>query len=180
MSAQRFVWVPSEKIKHSSRLGDFLRRYGLINYAALQEQASTDPNWFWNALIEFFGIRFKVPYDVVVDLSAGNPWAKWCVGGKTNLVLNCLDAHMDTETQARTVVVWEGEDGAVRRWTYTELNDQTCALAGGLRRNNKELMTDTSPVSFTVNIIHSVRDLLHPYEISGLFANICCFRTRVI
>ena len=73
MSAQRFVWVPSEKIKNASRLGGFLRRHDLIDYAALQGRASVDPSWFWNAVIEFFGIRFKVPYDAVLDLSAGLP-----------------------------------------------------------------------------------------------------------
>ena len=132
-SAERFVWVPSEATKAASRLGVFLRRHDLTDYAALHARASRDPDWFWNAVIEFFGIRFETPYDQVLDLSAGDPWARWCVGGRTNLVLNCLDSHMGTPTRDRTAIVWEGEDGSVRRWTYAELNDETCALAGGLR-----------------------------------------------
>ena len=133
MSAERFVWVPSEEIKSASRLGVFLRRHDLTDYAALHLRAARDPEWFWNAVIEFFAIKFAVPYDQVLDLSAGIPWAKWCVGGKTNLVLNCLDAHMGTPTRDLTAIVWEGEDGATRSWTYAELNAATCALAGGLR-----------------------------------------------
>ena len=57
-----------------------------------------------------------MPYDVVLDLFAGNPWAKWCVRGMANLVLNYLDNHLETKTHGRTVAVWEGEDGAVRCW----------------------------------------------------------------
>jgi len=133
MSAEDFVWVPSEEIKTASRLGDFLRRHDLADYAALRVCPARDPDWFWNAVIEFFGIRFEVPYDQVLDLSAGIAWANWCVGGKTNLVLNCLDAHMGTPTRDRTAIVWEGEDGTTRRSTYAELNAETCRLAGGLR-----------------------------------------------
>ena len=57
-----------------------------------------------------------LPYDVVLDLSAGNPWVKWCVRGMTNLVLNCLDDHLETKTHGRTEAVGKGEDGAVRCW----------------------------------------------------------------
>jgi acetyl-CoA synthetase len=133
VSAEDFVWVPSAEIKAASRLGAFLRRHDLSDYAALGERAAREPDWFWNALVEFFGIRFETPYEQVLDLSAGIAWPKWCVGGKTNLVLNCLDAHMATPTRDRAAIVWEGEDGSVRRWTYAELNAETCALAGGLR-----------------------------------------------
>ena len=27
----------------------------------------------------------------------GAPWTKWCIGGKTNIVLNCIDRHKDKE-----------------------------------------------------------------------------------
>ena len=33
----------------------------------------------------------------------------------------------------RLAVIWEGEDGTVRRWTYGRLNSETCRLAGALR-----------------------------------------------
>jgi acetyl-CoA synthetase len=133
VSAEEFVWVPSEEVKRDSRLGEFLGRHGLPDYPALHRRAAEDPEWFWNAVVEYFGIRFEQPYERVLDISAGIPWAKWCVGGRTNLVLNCLDAHVGTPTSARTAIIWEGEDGEIRRWTYDELNAATCALAGGLR-----------------------------------------------
>ena len=72
--AERFVWVPSEETKAASRLGAFLRRHDLNDYAALHARAARDPDWFWNAVIEFFDIRFEAPYDQVLDLSAGIHW----------------------------------------------------------------------------------------------------------
>ena len=128
-----FVWVPSDEVKLASRLGEFLGRYGLADYPALHDRAADDPDWFWDAVIRYFDIRFDTPYERVLDLSAGIPWAKWCVGGRTNLVLSCLDAHMATPARSRLAIIWEGEDGAVRRWTYARLNAETCRLAAALR-----------------------------------------------
>ena len=128
-----FVWVPSDGVKRASRLGDFLARHGLADCTALRARAADDPAWFWDAVIRYFGLRFEVPYERVLDLSAGIPWPKWCVGGRTNLVLTCLDAHMATPVRDRLAIVWEGEGGTVRRWTYARLNAETCRLAGALR-----------------------------------------------
>ena len=128
-----FVWVPSDEVKRASRLGDFLARHGLADYPALRARAADDPGWFWDAVVRYFDLRFDVPYERVLDLSAGIAWPKWCVGGRTNLVLTCLDAHMETPVRDRLAIVWEGEEGTVRRWTYARLNAETCRLAGALR-----------------------------------------------
>ena len=48
----------------------------------------------------------------MLDLSRGQPWARWCVGGTTNIVLNCIDKHRGTAVWDQTFLVWEGEDRA--------------------------------------------------------------------
>lgn len=129
-----FVWVPSDELKRSSRLGGFLRRHGLADCAALHARAAGDPEWFWDAVIRYFDLRFDTPYERVLDLTGGIAWPTWCAGGRTNLVLTCLDAHMaDDVARDRLAIVWEGEEGAVRRWTYAHLNAETCRLAEALR-----------------------------------------------
>ena len=129
-----FVWVPSDEMKRASRLGGFLRLHGLADCAALHARATDDPEWFWDAVIRYFDLRFETPYERVLDLSGGIAWPKWCAGGRTNLVLSCLDAHMANDAaRDRLAIVWEGEEGAVRRWTYAQLNTETCRLAEALR-----------------------------------------------
>ena len=91
-----FVWVPSEELKRASRLGAFLGRHGLKSCDALRVRAAYDPEWFWDAVIRYIDLRFDTPYERALDLSVGIAWPKWCVGGRTNLVLTCLDAHMAT------------------------------------------------------------------------------------
>lgn len=131
--AEGFAWLPSEELKAASRLGAFLRSNGIADYAALKLRAASEPNWFWDAIVRFFDLRFETPYTQVLDRSAGIAWPKWCVGGRTNLVLSCLDRHMGTPMQDRPAIVWEGEDGTTRNWTYGRLNAETCRLAGALR-----------------------------------------------
>lgn len=134
MSAREFIWQPSDDVMARSRLGAFLRQHDLPDYPSLNKRADADPDWFWNAVISHFDIRFETPYAQVLDVSEGLPWAKWCVGGRTNLTTNCLDRHMETETRHKLAIVHEGEDGRLRTWTYEELHNECCRLAALLRR----------------------------------------------
>ena len=129
-----FVWRPDEDTVRSSSLRAFLDAHSLPDYAALDARALEDPEWFWNAVIGHHDIRFDKPFERVLDLDRGEPWPRWCVGGTTNLATNCLDRQLELGRGGASAVVWEGEDGAVRRWTYAELASETARLAGGLRR----------------------------------------------
>ena len=127
------VWHPDDEIVGKSTLTEFIRAHGLADYDALLAKSVAEPAWYWDAVIRHFGIRYTRPYEKIMDASAGKPWARWCAGGTTNLVLNCLDAHVGTDVMKKAAVVWEAENGEVRSWTYSELNTETCRLAEGLR-----------------------------------------------
>jgi acetyl-CoA synthetase len=126
------VWQPSETVKADANWQAFLRAEQLADYPALLRKATADPQWFWDALIRFLGIRFFEPYSRVLDLSDGLPWPKWCVGGTTNATLSWLDRHVATARRDHPAIVWESEDGETRTWTYAELHAETCRLAGRL------------------------------------------------
>jgi acetyl-CoA synthetase len=128
------VWRPDAAIRQAANLTAFMAAHGVADYDALNRRAVAEPEWFWNALIAYFDLRFGTPYERVLDTSAGMPWAKWCVGGTTNVVVNCLDRHRGTPTMAKTAIEWEGEDGSRRAWTYAELDAEVCRLAQALRR----------------------------------------------
>ena len=82
----RVVWRPDESIRRSANLTAFMNAHGVADYDALNRRSVEDPQWFWNALIAHFGLRFGRPYDRVLDISAGGSWARWCVGGSMNIV----------------------------------------------------------------------------------------------
>ncbi|MGZ8202513.1 MAG: acetyl-coenzyme A synthetase N-terminal domain-containing protein [Burkholderiales bacterium] len=118
MSTRGFVWEPTPELLRETTISAFLRRFGLATYEDLLERADADPAWLWDALMRFFDVRFTRPYTQILDTSAGIEWPRWCVGGETNLVLNALDRHRGTPTWSSTAIVWEGEEGEVRLWTY--------------------------------------------------------------
>lgn len=128
------VWRPDDRTVEDANLTRFLRALGVASFEALNERAAADPAWFHDALIRFLDYRFDRPYERVLDLSEGLPFARWCVGGVTNVVLNALDRHRGTARYAQPALVWEGEDGTVSTWTFADLDGQTCRLAWGLRR----------------------------------------------
>lgn len=133
------VWWPEAEKSRATNLASFMRQIGIDRpnqdgYEELVRYADTEPEKFWNSLVDFSDIRFYRAYDAIFDTSRGIEWTKWCVGGTTNLSLNCLDKYRGTPTWGKPALVWEGEDGDKRQWTYQELDAEACRVAGGLRQ----------------------------------------------
>ena len=61
------------------------------------------------------------------------PFARWFEGGTTNLSYNCLDRHLDGPRADKTALIWEGEPGDVRRFSYRELHAEVCRAANALK-----------------------------------------------
>ena len=81
------------------------------------EEARRDREGYWaNWAKQLEWIR---PWDRVLEWTP--PHAKWFVGGKLNVSVNCLDRHVRAGRGSRTGLIWEGEPGDVRRLTYAEL-----------------------------------------------------------
>lgn len=132
-SANPVVWRPGDKERARSRLLRFVERHGLRDVAALIERASADPVWFWDAAVRDIDWRWYQPYRETLDLSRGKPWARWFIGGTTNMALNAVDKHADGERAGAAAVLWEGEDGETRRWSFADLRRESDRLAHGLQ-----------------------------------------------
>jgi acetyl-CoA synthetase len=127
------VWRPTDEIIQLSRLKQFMDRHNIATWQELWQRSVDDIGWFWGAMLEDLGIEFYQPYIQIVDLSDGIEWAHWCVGGKLNIVHNCLDKWMGTPTQNRLALRWEGEGGSVRVLTYRDLYREVNRVANALR-----------------------------------------------
>jgi acetyl-CoA synthetase len=132
-NATASVWLPNHTTVENANLTRFMRALGVDDFEALNARASAEPAWFHEELIRFLDYKFFRPYDQILDLGEGLPFAKWCVGGTTNVVLNCIDRQRGTQRYTETAIIWEGEDGATLTWTFAELDRETCRLAWGLR-----------------------------------------------
>jgi acetyl-CoA synthetase len=79
------VWWPDAETVAGANLTRFMRALEVDSFEALNERANRDPAWFHDVLIRFLDYRFERPYDRVLDLGDGVPFAHWCVGGVTNV-----------------------------------------------------------------------------------------------
>jgi acetyl-CoA synthetase len=127
------AWVPSPEQAAATNVGRFMSAHGLSGFDALVRRSIDEPEWFWDAAVRFLDLTWFTPYSNVLDTADGIAWARWFTGGTLNLAHNCVDTRAAADPD-RTAVVWEGEDGAVRTWSFAELRAQADGLAHALER----------------------------------------------
>ncbi len=71
------------------------------------------------------------PWERVLDWQP--PFARWFVGGKLNAAYNCLDRHLTPGRADKRALVWEGEPGDVRTYTYRQLHAEVNRFANALK-----------------------------------------------
>jgi acetyl-CoA synthetase len=128
------AWRPTEAHWSRSRLRRFMAAHGIETLEELQQRSVADIAWYWEAVVRDLDLEFFTPYNQLLDLSRGLPWPRWFVGGRYNYVHNAVDRQASGAPASRVAIVWEGEDGAVRRLTYGELAEATSQLAWGLQQ----------------------------------------------
>lgn len=127
------VWRPTPELVAQSNIKAFMDRRGLADFDELMRWSTEDVGRFWEAVLADLDIRFDRPYERILDTSRGIAWAQWCVGGKLNIVHNCLDKWLGTPAQNRAAVRWEGEGGQTRTLTYLDLYYEVNRMANALR-----------------------------------------------
>jgi acetyl-CoA synthetase len=99
-------------------------------YEALYKQSLKDPEGFW---AERAGeLEWTKKWDKVLDASNA-PFFKWFVGGRTNIVANAVDRHLKTYRKNKLALIWVGEPGDVRTFSYFALNRNVSKFANVLK-----------------------------------------------
>ncbi|HSY14113.1 MAG TPA: acetate--CoA ligase [Verrucomicrobiae bacterium] len=98
-------------------------------YDEICARAAADPEGFWADIAR--ELHWFEPWTKVLEWDC--PWAKWFLGGKINLSYNCLDRHVATWRKNKAAIIWEGEPGEVRTYTYQQLLTEVCKFANVLK-----------------------------------------------
>jgi len=98
----------------------------------LRAEASADPEGFWARMAE--ELHWFKKWDTVLKWNV--PHAEWFGGGKINLSYNCLDRHLTTWRRNKAALIWEGEPGETRTFTYQQLHSEVCKFANVLKSRN--------------------------------------------
>ena len=133
--SKEIIWQPSKEQIENSKLTKFIQHCKLNNYDELEKKSFSDPGWLWDNVIKFSDLKFYKPYSKILDESKGTPWTRWCIGGKTNIVLNCIDRHKDKEFFKNTFIFAEREDGKESSITYEEFDKQISKVGNTLKIN---------------------------------------------
>ena len=98
------------------------------NDIQIRINAESDFISFWN--LEAKKLFWFKTWSKTLDWNP--PFAKWFVGGKINASYNALDIHQNTRAE-KLAILWEGEDGQTRQFTYKELYHDVCKFANVLK-----------------------------------------------
>jgi acetyl-CoA synthetase len=107
---------------------EFARR-AHVSDTDVYRRAEEDPEGYWAGWAE--ELHWFRKWDRVLEWEP--PYAKWFVGGTLNAAYNCLDRHLDGPRRTKQALVWEGEPGDRRSFTYEELHREVSRAANALR-----------------------------------------------
>jgi acetyl-CoA synthetase len=129
---QPIVWTAPNDVVERSVTARFMRQQRVETYDQLVARSIAQPEWFWDAVVEFLGIPFDPRPTRVLDAHNGLPWTRWFVDGGINLAYACVDRWAAVQ-RTTTAIVEEREAGAVRSLTYGQLRDEVTRATSALR-----------------------------------------------
>ena len=129
------AWTPSAELIESTRLFRWMKQLGFDDYETFLQKANEDVAWFWEEAEKIIGIDWFTPYTKTLDLDEGIKWPKWYVGGELNIAHASVGKWAQQDgTKNNQALIWEGEDGTVRTFTFAELDEQIARVANGLKQ----------------------------------------------
>ncbi len=92
-------------------------------------KAGADRLAFWEE--QAGRLQWETPWETALDWQP--PFAKWFVGGRLNVAVNCVDRHVAAGNGDRVAIHWEGEpEGDSRTITYADLQRDVSRAANAL------------------------------------------------
>ena len=130
MSQDDSVKVTSEGSEIYNPSDEVLNQANIKDYDSLYKRSIEDREGFWAEEAE--KLDWYKKWDKVLD-DSGKPFYKWFTGGKTNIIQNAIDRHLDTAIADKTAIIWEGEPGDSRKFTYHQVNEEVSKFANILK-----------------------------------------------
>jgi acetyl-CoA synthetase len=114
-------YTPDPQYRKNAWMGDYQKAYTdfLANPDAFWEKMARELDWIkpWNTVKEW-----------------NYPYAKWFTNAQLNITANCLDRHVNNSRRNKVALIWRGEEGRERIFTYQKLLSQVARFANGLRK----------------------------------------------
>jgi propionyl-CoA synthetase len=114
----------------------------VATYAETYRRSIHDRESYWREKAAL--VDWHAPFEQVLDYSRP-PFARWFVGGRTNLCHNAVDRHVATRADQPALVYISTETGAQKSYTYRELAAEVNRFAAilkaqGVQRGDRVLI----------------------------------------
>lgn len=114
----------------------------MTSYSDFHRRSIDDSEAFWAGQAGL--IDWQTPPRQILDAS-NPPFARWFVGGTTNLCHNAVDRHLEARGDQPALICVSTETGAERSYSFRELHAEVqcmaaCLLALGVQRGDRVLI----------------------------------------
>jgi len=108
---------------------DHFRHAAVVSDGSLNAEAERDYEAFWARHAR--ELEWMVPFTDTLQWTP--PHAKWFLGGRLNVSVNCVDRHVRGARRNKAALIWEGEPGDARVLTYWDLYREVQKFANVLK-----------------------------------------------
>ncbi len=130
-ASEQGLYYPPKDLVENSNVMQWMKKKGLKTEAEMRDWTSKNYVQFWDEMATAYADWFE-PYKQVLQWKA--PFAKWFVGGKTNVAYNAVDRHAQSWRRNKVAYIFVGEPvGDVRKITYFELYREVNRFANALK-----------------------------------------------
>src|SRR5215472_9537487 len=130
LSLENSLFSPSRDLIEHANISAYMQSKGFDDYESFYKWSLGHRAEFWDDQAR--ELHWFQNWDTTFQWT-NKPSFQWFAGGKFNIVYNCLDRHMHTDTRTKIAYYWESDDGATRAITYEQLYQMTNQFAQGLR-----------------------------------------------
>ena len=122
-------WTPTPEFIATTNLAWAMQTVDVDSYEALHAWSLRNPAEFWKLASERLGVRFRAPFERVMDLSRGLEAPRWFPGARLNIVESCFAAAPESPA-----IVHQAEGGTLSVMSYGDLKALTGRVAANVRR----------------------------------------------
>src|SRR6186997_1788021 len=114
----------------------------MASYREFHRRSIADREGFWSEQAKL--VHWNKPFSKVLDYSRP-PFARWFVGGETNLCYNAVDRHLASRAEQKALVWISTEVDQTREFTYRELHAEVNCVAAmmqslGVKRGDRVII----------------------------------------
>ena len=130
------LWSPPADLRETTEIGRFMnwlereRQLRFADYHELWQWSVDDLEGFWGAISDFFGVRFRTPYERVLP-DRTMPGAEWFTGSRLNYAEHLVGLPEDAD---RSAVLARSQTRPPIELTFGDLREQVARARIGLER----------------------------------------------